>query len=296
VEDSDWSRLISQLQKGDCTPFLGAGACGTLLNGEQMRETWASTYKYPFADNGDLARVMEYAAVSEGDGITLKEKVCNYITDARRPDFEDPAEPHALLAEFPIPTFLTTNYDDFLAAALRRAGKTPTPTDCSWFGGAEYDRDFFETMPGLAPTPDQPLVYHLHGSAHTPKSLVLTESDYLEFLVRITTSRHDDARRIIPSAIFSALTDNPLLFIGYSLQDWTFRVLFHGLIRSVPDINRRRSVSVQLLPRLNEPREAAEERARLYLTRFFEGWRISIFWGSATDFCREVRQRVGGFS
>jgi hypothetical protein len=35
------------------------------------------------------------------------------------------------------------------------------------------------------PSPTEPLVYHLHGFDQVPPSLVLSEDDYLEFLVAI---------------------------------------------------------------------------------------------------------------
>jgi hypothetical protein len=236
---------------------------------------------------------MQYAAFREGDAVYLKEKVCEYFRSIEPPDFSNPGEPHSLLAGFPIPVFITTNYDDFLDRALRVAGKNPNRGICSWFPGASYDRDLFETTPGLSPTSDVPLVYHLHGSMQTPKSLVLTESDYLEFLVKITARRDDEALRLIPSAILSALTDNPLLFVGYSLQDWTFRVLFHGLLRTIPSTHRRRNVSVQLLPPINSHDSDVKERARQYLAHYLEDWRISVFWGTAAEFCHELRERAG---
>ena len=125
-----------------------------------------------------------------------------------------------------------------------------------------------------------------------PKSLVLTENDYLEFLVNIA-SIHDSESLLIPSAVLSAFTNNPLLFVGYSLQDWTFKVIFHGILSAIPEVHRRRSVSVQLLPPLNGDTAEIEEQARLYLTQYLErDWRISVFWGSAADFCRELRMRV----
>jgi hypothetical protein len=293
VEEADWDRLVAQLSRGDCTPFLGAGACRTLPSASELGLSWATRYKYPFADRDDLAKVMQYAAFYEGDAVYLKQKVCAYLESVDPPDFADPTEPHALLAKFPIPVFITTNYDDFLIRALTLEGKNPRPAICTWFPGAEYDRELFETMAGLNPGPDVPLVYHLHGSMQTPKSLVLTESDYLEFLVKITTSRDDEALRLIPSAILSALTDNPLLFVGYSLSDWTFRVLFHGLLRTIPSTHRRRNVSVQLLPPVHDGDSEAHDRARRYLTRYLEDWSISIFWGTAEEFCLQLRERAG---
>jgi SIR2-like domain len=296
VKESDWARLIDQLGQGDCTPFLGAGAChGVLPTGAALSSQWAAQYGYPFADNGDLARVMEYAAASEGDEVYLKQKVCEALLAAGTPDFNNPYEPHALLAEFPIPVFLTTNYDDFLVKALQAAGKQPNSATCSWSSGmdVDYDRALFDTAPGLKPVATTPLVYYLHGSINKPRSMVLTENDYLEFLVKIASTRDSEELRLIPSAILSALTDNPLLFIGYSLQDWTFKVIFHGLLRNISGVHRRRHVSVQLLPPLKGKTAEAEERARSYLAQYFEeNWRISIFWGKAEDFCREIRQRA----
>jgi SIR2-like domain len=293
VEEADWARLVAQLNRGDCTPFLGAGACDVLPTASELGSRWAAQYDYPFVDREDLAKVMQYAAIMEGDSVYLKEKVCDYLRSVDPPDYGNPAEPHALLAKFPIPVFITTNYDDFLVRALGLAGKSPNSAICSWFSAADYDRDLFEATPGLYPTPEVPLVYHLHGRMQNPRSLVLTESDYLEFLVRITTFRDDETLRLVPSAILSALTDNPLLFVGYSLQDWTFRVLFHGLLRSIPGTHRRRNVSVQLLPPVHKDESEVKERARRYLTRYLEDWRISIFWGSTAEFCHELRGRAG---
>ncbi len=235
---------------------------------------------------------MQYAAIRSRDAVYIKRKVCEEIRSAPSPDYDDLAEPHALLAEFPISVYMTTNYDNFLADALRRQGKEPTSATCSWF---TTDPDP-EADPRVEPTATHPLVYHLHGREQTPPSLVITENDYLEFLVRMASSRQEEEARIIPSRVLSALSDNPLLFVGYSMQDWTFRVLFHGLLRNVPDIHRRRNVSVQLPPIVSQSQEKAEQRAMQFLTSLFENWRISIYWGSASDFCKELRRRMSGLT
>jgi hypothetical protein len=298
LQDGDWRRLIDQLKSGECTPFLGAGAChGVLPSGAELCSQWAELYSYPFADHGDLPRVMQYAAISERDAVYVKQKVCQQLAAAGPPDFSDPNEPHALLAQFPISVFLTTNYDDFLVRALKDAGKSPNSATCSWSAGLRYDEDLFATDPGLTPDSANPLVYHLHGSLQDPKSMVLTENDYLEFLVKMASAHEADAvHQLIPSPVLSALTDNPLLFIGYGLQDWTFRVIFHGLLSTIPGTHRRRNISVQLLPPINEPMDEAKTRGTEYLTRYLEDWHISIYWGTAEEFCRELRDRLGSMS
>lgn len=294
VEDPEWQRLIDQLREGDCTPFLGAGAChGSLPTTSELSTTWARAYDYPFNDHTDLARVMQYAAVVTRDAVYIKERVCETLGACAPPDFTRPTEPHALLAEFPLRVFLTTNYDDFQAQALERIGRRPRRAICPWYHDAPYDEELFTSTTGVNPSSGEPLIYHLHGSMGTPRSLVLTEDDYLEFLVNTARARAEDDRRLVPSTVLAALTTRPLLFIGYNLQDWTFRVLFHGLLRAIPDIHRRPHVSVQLLPPVNGSVDDAEERAYQYLTRYLERWKISIFWGSTTDFCTELRHRMG---
>ncbi len=295
MDEADWERLIAQLRRGDCTPFLGAGACvGTLPDAAEMSRDWATRYGYPFLDHHDLARVMQYISITRRDVVYVKEQVCEDLAGKRPPPFGVPSEPHTLLAEFPIRVFITTNYDDFLMKALGWAGKSPKSAICPWYVSANADfEEFFAEVPPVPSPPDEPLVFHLHGNLRIPRSLVLTEGDYLEFLANIAVFRNDDGPRLIPSVVLTAMTDYPLLFIGYSLQDWTFRVIFHGLLRAQSDVLRRRSVSVQLPPPINGSVAEAERRAEEYLTRYLEGWSISIFWGTAADFCHELRSRMG---
>ncbi len=238
---------------------------------------------------------MQFAAIWYGDAVDIKEKVCEEILDAPEPDFSDTAEPHALLAEFPLPVFVTTNYDDFLTKALQQRQKDPTVASCQWYETSANDPDVAEPdLSAMRPDESKPLIYHLHGRAHTAKSIVLTENDYLEFLVKMARSRSQGGPEIVPNIIRSALADNPLLFIGYSMQDWTFRVLFHGLLRDVPGIHKRRNVSVQLPPAVNRSNQRAQERACKFLTDYFHDWHVQFFWGTANDFCRELRSRMNG--
>jgi hypothetical protein len=37
-----------------------------------------------------------------------------------------------------------------------------------------------------SPSPANPLAYHVHGHSQNPSSLVLTEDDYIDFLVNIS--------------------------------------------------------------------------------------------------------------
>ena len=54
---------------------------------------------------------------------------------------------------------------------------------------------------------------------------MLREDEYFEFLR--TTGRDPDA---IPAVVRSAFADSALLFLGFRMEDWDFRVLFHSIM------------------------------------------------------------------
>ena len=82
-----------------------------------------------------------------------------------------------------------------------------------------------------------------------------------------------------------------MLFIGYSLQDWTFRVLFHGLKRTIARPRTRRHLSIQL--RIDEQDAEKKDRAEEYLRRQLDDWDITVYWGTAAEFCTELHDRLG---
>ncbi|GAA4573694.1 SIR2 family NAD-dependent protein deacylase [Planotetraspora kaengkrachanensis] len=292
LSDGEWERLLDQLRHGDCTPFLGAGACGrSLPTGSQLSEKLAAKYHYPFPDRYDLTRVTQYMTMRfSDDAVYVKTLVRRELEEMAGPlpDFSDPLEPHALLAEFPISAFLTTNYDNFLMQALKQAGKDPQAAICPWNAGIDRNNGPFSSAAGWSPQPEAPLVYHLHGAIEQPHSIVVTEDDYLEFVTSLAADR-----AILPPSIQAALTTKPLLFIGYGLRDTTFRQLFKGLLSAVPEINRRSHVSVQRRPRDDGIDEDVEQPTIEYLSNFYRRWRISIYWGTLDEFMIELRDRMG---
>ncbi|TQS25378.1 SIR2 family protein [Microbispora sp. KK1-11] len=288
METSDWERLITQLRHGDCIPFFGAGAvAGRLPTGHALARELAEKYDYPFGDRHDLSHVVQFATIRYGDSTYVKSALARRLSEVPQQPF-DQSNVHSVMAGFPLPLYITTNYDDLVSQALKAAGKDPTVALSPWY---TYPG---ETYPShdLDPRPARPLVFHLHGSLHDPRSMVLSEDDYLEFLVRLTEDRGAGKSDLIPPAVTRALTQKPLLFLGYSMQDWSFRTLFRGLLQVMPSVLRRRHVSVQLLPYAATEHE--QEQARNYLTRYFEGLNTTLFLGTVSEFCEELRNRMAG--
>jgi hypothetical protein len=125
--------------------------------------------------------------------------------------------------------------------------------------------------------------------------MVLTEDDYLEFLVRLT---RDASEPLLPYAIRAALAEHSLLFVGYSLSDWSFRVLFRGLLGSLAATLGSMSVAVQLDPLTRDPPEVWLPKAQEYLQAYFgqiQRLRFVVYWGNARAFALELSERWGAF-
>jgi len=291
LEETDWTLLLRRIKGGKCTPFLGAGACsGALPLGSEIAQEWAQEHGYPLEDCSDLARVAQFLAV-QYDPMFPKEEILTRFEDCKPPDFTAPDEPHGILADLPLLIYMTTNYDDFMVQALKSRDREPKKEMCRWNRLVKGQPCIFESEPGFRPTIANPVVFHLHGHTEMVESLVLTEDDYLDFLVNI--SRDQD---LIPPRIRIAMAGTSLLFIGYSLTDWDFRVLFRGLVTSTEPSLRRISVTVQLLPVPTDASESTRQRVQQYLDEYFNRIDVRVYWGTAREFAAELRQRWEDFS
>ena len=285
LEEKDWNLLLRRIKDGKCTPFLGAGACFEKIPiGSQIANEWAKKYDYPMEDSYDLIRVAQFVGVTE-DAMTPKEEICKKIKERLKEVapkyFEIPDELHGVLADLPLPVYITTNYDDFMVQALKSRGKTPNKEICRW---NKCIKQCKRTSSDFFPTPEKPLVFHLHGFYEIPESLVLTEDDYLDFLVAISREQ-----KLLPPRIQQAFTDSSLLFLGYKIADWDFKVLFRILAGYLERSIRRTHLSVQLVP--GNVSEAQKEKAQEYLDRYFDELHIQVYWQDCREFAAELRTR-----
>jgi len=291
-DEGEWERTVYLIRERECTPFIGAGTSSELVRtGDDLAADLARKYGYPFDEVHDLARVTQFAAVREGSPLYVKKRFTDDVfASVGHPDFREANEPHALLADLRLPVYVTTNYDDFMYEALVDKGRAPQRAICPWYTTdpaevADATR-LFEDPAGFNPDISRPIVYHLHGHHGTPESLVLTEDDYIDFLVRISADP-----KLLPAVIRKSLRGRMLLFIGYSLADWTFRVIFRSLLSAWPPGSRHQHVSVQLPPTADGGAGDKSQRIQEYLDQYFERERISICWKTAREFSAELRQR-----
>jgi hypothetical protein len=287
--EGDWEGLLLAIKYKQCTPFLGAGACaGVLPLGRDIAMEWANEYDYPFQDTQNLVRVAQYVAIERGPK-TPKYRIIEKFSGKGQPDYNNPNEPHRVVADLRLPVYITTNYDDFMMKALERdfPKRRPRREVCKWHLARR--RQLPNVDISHDPTPDEPVVFHLHGTLENVDSMVLTEDDYLDFLMYIS-----EEQRLIPPRIEQAFTDSSLLFMGYSLEDMNFKVLFRKLANYMQRNEGARHVSVQLAPKEDETTEEQIKRAnkqREYLKRHFDLQKVKVYWGTCQEFAAELRLR-----
>lgn len=295
--DSDWEEILNSIDEQGCTPFIGAGASAAWIpSASEVSSQMAIKYGYPLDDAKELDRVSQYVAIEKGDMVP-KTHIVRTLKEMKPPDFsklEYKDTPHAVLADLNLPLYITTNYDEFMEQAIIYRGKrVPDSEFCRW-------NDFLKIkakIPSVLSNEynldkDRPLVYHLHGHIKFPQSLVLTETDYLEFLINLSKDEE-----ILPYQINTALNSTSLLFIGYSLRDVNFRFIFRGLMHylgtGLGSGLQLPSIAVQLPSGFTTEKQ---ERALQYLNQYNKSmFKVRVYWGDVNKFSTELRDRWDKF-
>lgn len=288
LKSTDWEILLDRIKEKKCTPVLGTGTRSEILTlRSRIAKEWAEKYGYPRLEGAvNLARVARFISIQYDSDYT-KRRLVEQLETIPEPNFKDPNNPYSILASLPLPVYITTNYDDFMFQALRKADRDAKRELCRWNGAINAPPSIFAE--GFNPSVANPVVFHFHGLIEDLDSLVLTEDDYFEFLINVSKDRE-----LIPSRIERAMTGTSLLLLGYRLDDWDFRVMFHMLASYLERSMTRTHVAVQIAPVEDQEPEEQKKKAQDYLDLYFEKYKkldIRIYWGSCQEFMEELNTR-----
>jgi len=294
LTDGDWEELLYAICEQKCTPFIGAGACIPWIPlGSEIAQRWAEKYNYPLNDCGSLSRVAQFLEIDTGDAMRPKNILIREIKELTKapPDFskeEYKNAPHSVLADLKLPIYITSNYDKFMELSLKsRQNVEPVVEFCDWNNYAKVAKIPSSLRKSkYKPTQQIPLVYHLHGHIDIPQSMVLTENDYYDFVVRLY---QEDLLQLLTPVIHTALATTSLLFVGYSLEDLNFRIIFRSIMNLLGSRSQLPSIAVQLHPGHTLTNiDKAEKYLEQYIRNMFK---VHIYWGDAKDFSKELRER-----
>jgi hypothetical protein len=168
--------------------------------------------RFPAEDPGNLQRV---ALAYEID--SSRSRLVDAITAAVEVGTQ-PSPMVRALARLDFPIVITTNYDALFEQALRDEGKRPRVS--------VYEPEDEPTTDFDDESAHSPVIYKLHGDVAHRESLVVTDEDYIQFVLRMSDKDPYDP---IPLSLKHFLKRWTTLFIGYSLLDYNLRLLFKTL-------------------------------------------------------------------
>ncbi len=317
-EFEQWGSICRFVKNGECVPILGPdvaedffGASRALAT-ELARET---NFPLDSHDQTDLAKVAQYILTqnSEKDvrGKVIDESIQQLehagermlgksvkdmnpldlmqamVTETVRNDKDH--DPLKIVAGLNAKVFVNACCDSLLELFLSQTMvngkvKQPIPLITEWRDERRDDQSKPEFMGDT--TVERPYVYYVFGKIQNESTWVLTEDDFFDYLIR--TTRY----QLMPPVVGDALVTGSLLFLGFALDDWKFRVLFRLILAKGGKqlLQGYNHVGVQVDP--GETTIANARRAKKYLERYFFNSKIDIYWGTAGDFLRELQVQL----
>jgi hypothetical protein len=251
-----YQNIARQIRDGSCVLFLGPNALAAKQPDGAYRPLTELCANH-------LAKGMGLGA-GEADSLAqvtstlrLRNRLSDTMIISAVQDFyqraEREAQLHPLLeqlADLPFRIIVNTTPDDFFARFYAQAVR-------------DYKFDYYNFR---KPNPDPlysfgddapPLIYNLFGFYKKPESLVLTYSDQLGYVNKITGAQHER----LPDSLLAAFNmPRFYLFLGFDFEDWSLRMLFDALFK-----NARNNIQPFAYPLKGDP------EAGLPAKVFFQG-------------------------
>jgi len=184
-----------ELHNRNAAVFAGAG-----LSKDSGYVDWKGLLKDIIIDLGlnpdkedDLITVVQYYCNQAGGNRTqLSQLVFDYFSQTKTPTLN-----HKILAQLPINTYWTTNYDKLIETALVEAKKIPDiKYDLKQLSVTRPDRDV--------------VVYKMHDDVDNAYKTVISKDDYESYPLKMAP---------FISALRGDLIEKTFLFLGFSFKD-----------------------------------------------------------------------------
>jgi len=277
----DLDQIFTIIQDRQCLPFLGAGASadytvgatqvpGVPLGGKFTQLILDKCRSLGGSVNGsppDLLTAAEYLVyLQSGSRNGLESLIATEIARVTRP-----RPIHTVLAQLSeIGVIITTNYDQLLETEIGKYGRPLIKHVYDPYNprtGVYYQR-FPVESPNI-------VLHKMHGTVEQRATMVITQSDYIRYLANLT-----DPERGMPEYFRKTVIPNQsLLFLGYSLRDWNFRVIWEGVLSHYAEIG------TQLMS------YAVVRQPTDFDRYYFRNRNIVLIDGDLTEFAKELARK-----
>jgi len=210
----DWEDILDTLAGQKCVLFLGSGAYES-PDGKDIESALCSWLD---ASNPNHPEIRLY----NPDGFFLfrknrfKRKVIGNIKEFFNQEFKETERHFSKVAQIPFSMVFTLNFDNILARTFDQLG-------------FEYQSDFYfkhRKAPEKfeKPNRNKPIIYNLMGNIEEPESLILTHSDFFDYLDSIfkSNSMNQDLKDELEKA-------ERYIFLGLPYEKWYFQMLLRIL-------------------------------------------------------------------
>ncbi|HEV7768356.1 MAG TPA: CHAT domain-containing protein [Thermoanaerobaculia bacterium] len=322
-----WGSIVTSIRDGDCTAVVGPDL-GEMITGSQ-RDLAASVAKrtgFPLASylSEDLASVtqyLEYAqnrrfwqrALTEARITSIRNHYAEELPEELRQSelrtLDAPAllklfrdmrsvvrkilkdndrDPYTHLARLPIKCYITADPSPLLVEALRENGKEPQEVVCVWRDDLHrLEHSKYIRPPDGVLTNRQPIVYYVFGRELDPGSLVTTEDEFFAFMKGVVQQQQH-----VPAPVQAAVTASSLMFLGFGIDDWSFRAFFRTFMSSEGSAAGSSFSHVAVQIDLADGQVRDPKAARRHLIKYFEKPQIDIYWGRVREFLRALLKEL----
>jgi DNA-binding SARP family transcriptional activator len=237
--------VVRALVSGRLVVVLGPGS--SHRNGHALANRLAEAFDCPQEYRGDLARVSQYVAVTQGVG-PLYDQLHELSAEPDGPGPVErflaglPAVDRARGVEYPL--LVTTGYGDSLERAFEEQGEE-TDVVCFMATGPNRGK-FVHRMPDGSETvvavpnsyaelslAERPVILKVHGGVDPRpdrgyESFVVSEDDYIGYLAQ------SDLASVVPVTLAAKLRRSHLLFVSYPVVEWSLRVFLQRVFGEEP--------------------------------------------------------------
>jgi translation initiation factor 2B subunit (eIF-2B alpha/beta/delta family) len=255
MANMDFAPLVDYLRDGSLIAFLGAGVS------RSYKEATSGRSYSGLATAGDLVSLLAQRRKYVTNDMTFGQACFLFKKKEGRGELEKflaenldkpaiaPLPAHVILANQGYAAFLTSNFDKLLERALQESRRMPHVI--------VTDEDVSRLRPAHVP------IIKVHGCISQPSTVIAADDECLPLGERYP---------LVEALIKSQLANKALLFLGFSLADLDFNLVFEETRRILRD---------------RMPRGfAVMHRPRPYLVEYWKDRGVTVFDSDLTDFLR----------
>jgi hypothetical protein len=226
---------LKALEQDSAAIFAGAGlsAPSGFVNWKELMRDIADELGLSVDEEADLISIAQFHVNKFASRAKLNSSLIEEFTKDAKPH-----ENHKLIADLPIDTVWTTNYDTLIEDAFVSGGKrVDKKTTKANLAQTKLNRDV--------------VVYKMHGDIDQPQDAVLTKDDY---------ENYNETRGLFATKLQGDLISRTFLFLGFSFTDPNIEFILSRIRVLIGQQNQRQHFCI--MKRIAKPKGRGKALAR----------------------------------